>query len=496
MEHLEDTAADDIRNSLGHYYLASNAGYKYYAYQQKRIIPMLEKVERGEILRLAIFMPPGHSKSDIATRTFSPWYLGRRPKENVMVCSYAADLASDDFGAKIKERMNSDLHLAVFPQSRLTKDSRAKTHFNTISGGTFYAVGFSGGITGKRLNLLVMDDLIKNTEDAESETLQTGLFDFYKRVAKDRMRPMGRMVMCAHRWANRDVYQRILEFDGTADKGGQWTVLKLPAEYPIGSGRYLWPDYYGKKYYEDFKRDDDTWWPKFQQEPNASKSYWFREEWLQYYDVRIPPDRFNNYMIIDPSGKASKKSDFTAIHVWAAGQDQKLFLVDWVLDKFDPAERIDVIMRLVRRWRPRQVIYEEYGLVNDCYYIAEKMRAAHLDERFYPIPVGRTGPRHNLSKNERIKGIIPFFREGRVFLPRKFSYKQSYSGKTLDLVDRFVNEEYKNFKGEGTVPHDDDLDAMSRLLEPELIIHFWEPPANEDDQGYDFSHAAGWESRY
>lgn len=440
-------------------------------------------------------MPPGHSKSDIATRAFAPWYHGRHPAENVMVTSYAADLASDDFGAKLKERYTSEVHLAVFPQSRLTRDSRGKTHFNTISKGTFYSVGFKGGLTGKRLNLLVMDDLIKNNADADSDTIQNFLFENYKGVAKDRMRPEGKMVMCMHRWRPRDVAGRILEFDGTVDQGGQWTVLKLPAEDPPDSGKFLWPEYYGKKYYEDFKRDEDVWWPKFMQEPNASKSFWFQEDWLQYYDVPIPKNKFNTYLIVDPAGKPSKHSDFTSMHVWAAGQDEKLFLADWVFDKLDPGQRVQKIMALVRLWRPQQVIYEEYGLVNDTYYITEKMRAAQMDERFYPIPVGKKGPRHNLSKNERIKGIVPFFREARIYLPRKLMYKQEYNGKTIDLVDRFKKEEFTLFKGEGSIAHEDDLDAMSRLLEPELVINYFHQ--EESEEGEDYGNDNGsWEARY
>lgn len=485
---------EQIKKSLGHYYLATNPGYIYVPFQQERIIPALEAVERGEILRLAIFMPPGHAKSDIATRTFAPWYMGKHPDENVMVTSYAADLASDDFGARIKERFQTDAHLKVFPESRLTKDSRGKTHFNTISKGTFYSVGFKGGLTGKRLNLLVMDDLIKNAEDADSETIQNFLFENYKSVAKDRMRPFGKMVMCMHRWRPRDVAGRILEWDGTVENGGQWTVLKIAAEDPPDSGKFLWESFYGKKHYEDFKRDEDVWWPKFQQEPNNSASFWFRQEWLNFYDIPIPPNRYHTYLLIDPAGSKAKQSDYTSMHVWAAGQDEKLFLADWVLDKFDPGERVDKIMALVRRWRPEQVLYEEYGLVNDTYYIRQKMREAHMDERFHPVSVGRKGARHNLSKSERIKALKPFFREGKIFLPRKHPYRQ-HNGKIVDLTKRFIDDEYTRYKGDGSIRHEDDLDNMARLTEPTLRIKYYTPPQeDDDDKGY--SAGGSWESRY
>src|SRR5215471_8762651 len=105
-----------VRNSYGDYYLTANSDYNYVRYQQEKIVPLLEAVERGEIKRLMIFMPPGHAKSDLATRYFPAWYLGRHPDENIMICSYAATLATDDFGGKIKQVVMSDLHRSIFPQ--------------------------------------------------------------------------------------------------------------------------------------------------------------------------------------------------------------------------------------------------------------------------------------------------------------------------------------------------------------------------------------------
>lgn len=442
-----------------------------------------------------------NSKSDNATRTFIPWYMGRHPERNSMVCSYSADLASDDFGARIKARMQSDLHLRVFPKSKLTQDSRSKTHLTTVSGGNFYSVGFTGGLTGKRLDLLVMDDLTKSYADADSGALQESLFADYKGTVKDRLKPDGAIVLCQHRWRERDIAGRILELDGRVENGGAWTVLKLPAEDPPDSGNFLWErktaadSGYPRDYYLDFKKDDLVWWGKFQQEPGASKNIWFREEWLQFYDIPIPRDKYNTYMLVDPAGAKGKKSDWTSIQVWAAGQDKKLFLADWIHDRLDPGERVATILRLTRYWKQQQTIYEEYGLLNDSYYLTEKMREQEFDVRVYPIPVGRTGPRHNLSKSERIKGIIPLFREGNIYLPRTCKRK-IYDGTTVDLTKRFIDVEYKLYKGEGSIQHEDDLDCMGRLLEPELVISYFEPKEEREAPRSAVPQGASWQSVY
>jgi hypothetical protein len=466
-----------LRENYGDYYLALNTDFNYVPYQQEIVIPALEAVERGEIRRLMIFMPPGHAKSDLSTRNFIPWYLGRHPDRNAMVCSYAASLSTDDFGSRVKEKMQNPLHLSIFPRSKITKDSRSKTLFRTISGGTFYSVGFGGGMAGKRVDLMILDDLIKNDEEADSDVTQNFLFAVYSSVAKARLRPRGAIVFCIHRWRTRDIAGRILEIDGTIDAGGRWTIVKLKAEDP--PGKYLWPEQYDDQHYADNKIHEDSWQAMWQQEPEASRSFWFHKDWLQFYDIPISPSKYNTYMLVDPAGAKGKKSDKSSIQVWAAGQDRKLFLADWIHDRLDPGERVDAIMRLTRKWNQRQTIYEQYGLVNDSYYITEKMREAGFDTRLYPIPVGRSGPEHLISKNERIKGIVPLFKEGRIFLPKKFEVTLA-DGKKVDLTKRFIDEEYSRFKGEGSIAHEDDLDCMSRIRAQALNIQYYEPPPEKE----------------
>src|SRR5262245_48783033 len=252
-----------------------NPGYRYVYYQQERIMPELQAVERGETKRLMIFMPPGHAKSDIATRNFIPWFMGRNPQKNAMVASYAAELAANDFGANIKKQLESPLYAELFPEAIPSRESRAKHNIKNISGGEFYAVGFDGGMAGRRVDLFLLDDLLKNDEEADSEARLSFLFNTYGSVVKSRLRPGGAIVFCNHRWRIRDVAGRILESEGTIEKGGDWKVLTLRAEE---NGHFLWEEHFGAKHYEDAKRYEDSWFSMWQQEPAASSSLWFREE--------------------------------------------------------------------------------------------------------------------------------------------------------------------------------------------------------------------------
>jgi hypothetical protein len=256
------------------------------------------------------------------------------------------------------------------------------------------------------------------------------------------------------------VYGRILEHEGLVEEGGKWTVLKLPAEDPPDSGKFLWSDYYGRAYYEDFKKDDEVWFSKFQQDPQGQGSIWFKKDWLRFYDVAPHAGRFKTYLLCDPGATKDRKSDRTSIQVWAAGQNQELFLVDWVLDKLDPIERQSTLERLIRKHNPEINLYEEYGLVNDSVYFNKAAEETGFDAIL--TPVGKKGPRHNLAKHDRIKELKSWFIKGQIILPRRFEYQMS-NGQKIDLTKRFIDEEYDLYCGAGSVAHEDDFDCMSRI---------------------------------
>lgn len=343
---------------------------------------------------------------------------------------------------------------------------------------------------------MLLDDLIKNKGDAESDTVQADLFETYKSTVKDRLRPNGKIIMVMHRWLTNDVAGRILEMDGTVDEGGAWTVLKLPAEDPPDSGHYLWEEYYGKEYYEDFKKDDETWASKFQQDPGSSLSYKFREDWLQFYDVPPPTTRFKSYIIVDPAASKSRSSDFTVVGVLCPAQDKKLILADWIWDRLDPGERTEAILRLCRRWNPEALYYESYGLNADSYYLKEKMLLDNFPQSAYPRVVGRTGSGHNNSKEVRIDSLIPFFREGKIVLPRKFE-RTRYDGTRVDYTDNFIKYEYAPYRGKKSVPHDDNLDMLSRIADPDVHIDYDIPQdANMRPSGYTRPLGSSWYSLY
>ena len=180
----------------------------------------------------------------------------------------------------------------------------------------------------------------------------------------------------------------------------------------------------------------------------------FNIDWLQYYDKL--PKVLTLFALVDPATSKKIKasgSDYTVIWVWGLDERGNRFLVDMVRDRFNLTERWEALKHTLRKWpKILRVGYEKYGMQADIEYFREKMSEESF---FFPI-VELGGP---LSKTERILRMVPYFEQGKVWLP----YKLLYKGR--DLIQEFINEEYLFFP---LAPHDDMLDAASRIEDKEF----------------------------
>lgn len=113
----------------------------------QRLEKFAEAIEQKKSPRLMIFMPPRHGKSEIGSKTFPGWYLGRNPKHEVIACSYSGDLAKD-FSRKVRDLLETERYQSVF-KTRLAHDSKSVERWNTTEGGGFVAAGVQGPITGR-----------------------------------------------------------------------------------------------------------------------------------------------------------------------------------------------------------------------------------------------------------------------------------------------------------------------------------------------------------
>jgi predicted phage terminase large subunit-like protein len=191
------------------------------------------------------------------------------------------------------------------------------------------------------------------------------------------------------------------------------------------------------------------------QNPQADETQGFKEQWLKYHDgfTRMG---MNVYLLFDPAGAKNKRSDYTSGWVVGLAPDQNLYVLEMVRDRLNLTQRAALVMRWHRKWKPLEVRYEKIGMQADIEHIQEVQKQQNY--RFDIFEVGGTTP-----KNERIKRLVPYFEQGRVYLPRTHYYTD-YQGKSEDLTQVFIQQEYKPFP---VAIHDDMLDGFSRLIEPE-----------------------------
>lgn len=207
------------------------------------------------------------------------------------------------------------------------------------------------------------------------------------------------------------------------------------------------------------------------QNPKADETQGFKQEWLRHSNVNA--QGLNIFILIDPASAKKKDSDYTAGWVLGLGGDKNVYVLDVVRDRLSLTQRADLVFNWHRRWQPLAIGYERYGMMADIEHIRDRMERENY--RFPVIELGGQMP-----KADRIRRLIPWFEQGRVFMPQSLR-KVNYEGVEVDVIASFVNEEYLSFP---VSAHDDMLDAMARILDEDMPASFPAPMAwdHEDDR--------------
>jgi hypothetical protein len=239
------------------------------------------RVATGQIRRLIVTMPPRHGKSSTVSHYFPAWYLGTFPEKRVILTSYEADFAAG-WGRKVRDVLGRQgRRFGV----RLREDSAAANRWDLHSGGGMVTAGVGGAIVGRPADLLLLDDPIKNAEQAFSPTYREKTEEWFLSTAFTRLEPGASVIVVLTRWHDDDIAGRLLR------KGG-WELLKLPALAregdPLGRqpGEALWPSRYDVAALEEIhKAVGDNWWESlYQQEPFPEGGNLFKPDRMSWYE--------------------------------------------------------------------------------------------------------------------------------------------------------------------------------------------------------------------
>jgi predicted phage terminase large subunit-like protein len=402
------------------------------------LLGLLEEVERGDLKRLMVCMPPRHGKSLITTTLFPAWYLGRHPDRQLISASYAQELA-DDFGRKVRNFVADPRHRAIFPECRLSEDSTAAHRFATTSGGVYFAVGRGGPITGRGADLLLIDDPLKDREEASSATMRRQLQQWYAEVAYTRLQPGGAVVIISTRWHEDDLSGWLLR-ERAAEN---WKLLSLPAlaepgdVLGRGEGGALWPDRFPARYLEQTKIQlgSGAFAALYQQRPVALEGAIFKREWWRFY--RQAPAFRRIILSLDCAFKTGSENDFSAASVWGEAANG-YYLLDVWRGRVEFPDLKRTVVSLAERWNPHVVLIEDKASGQSL--VQELRRETTLAVK--PIKAER-------DKVTRAHAVTAIVEGAKVYLPDTAPWLGDY----LDELCSFPS-----------APHDDLTDCTVQAL--------------------------------
>lgn len=301
---------------------------------------------------LLVLMPPRHGKSEYCCGWLPPWYINKWPDRRIILCSYEATFAAT-WGRKSRNRFIR-LGPYGFP-ARLSLNKQAESEWETDIGGGMRTAGVGGGITGRGGNVLITDDLIKNAEQAASETYRNKTWDWWRSTAFTRLEPGGVCVVIGTPWHRDDVLARIKnELDPYVV---QMPAIARPGD-PLGreDGEALWPARFGVEALAKIKATLGPyyWSALYATTPSQHE----RAEWPQEYfkDIwyeQLPQERIvHRVLALDPSLGANDKSDFQAYVMLALSEDGLVY-VDADISRRDLVSMVDAGLAISAAFQPQ-----------------------------------------------------------------------------------------------------------------------------------------------
>lgn len=438
-------------------------GYKISLHHQI-IAKHLMAIERGDIKRLIIAMPPRSGKTMLVSEYFPAWYFGRNPDKQIIAATFSGDRAND-IGRKVRNQMIDPVYKKIFPDCNVSPDSKSMSKITTLQNGICVTTGVHGTVVGRGAHLFLIDDPISGREKADSENERKKLVDWYRGVAHFRLMDHGAIILVMTRWHFDDLTGYLLRDDEergrTGDSFEGWTVLNIPAicEDPeddmLGraKGETIWPDnpIFTLKNLADIKYAGKTreWNAQYMQRPLPDEGGMVHIDWFRRYDrsdlhekkdiaeyavavaagerVRAPKCIKKIVMSWDTAFKESEVNDPSACTIWAmVGKDYYLIY--------------SYAMQLTYPFLKKKIVelHDKYNATIPGYcpvLIEDKASGQSLiqdfkNDKYTKLPIVKMfGKKHkysNKGKVVRFEQATDLIEAGRVFLPKKAAWLVDY----------------------------------------------------------------------
>lgn len=419
---------------------------KFHKYLCETVQEFVEKDTGNPYDILLISTPPQVGKSVTITETLPSWYLGRNPENRVIEISYNADFAKR-FGRRNRDKISQFGYIFGIGLSNETKSMELFELSNKR--GSMLSAGAIGGVTGNACNLMIIDDPIKNREEADSETMRRKLYDEWINSYKTRLSAGAKVIVIQTRWHEDDLF-------GNLSKDPFATAINFPMEAEeddlLGrsEGEPLVPEIgKDKNWLDSFKHamqqgDIESegesgiraWNALYQGRPTALEGNLLRRDWWQYYEYSDDMQFEHLVMSVDAAFKDKDTSDYVVIEIWGK-RGPNIYLVNLVKRHLNFLATMDAIMQQRALYPVREILVEDKANGTAVIQVLKRKIEGI-------IPVEPRG-----SKESRVNAISFAIESGNVYVPKNRKF-------THDFIEECA--QFPNGK------HDDQVDAMSQAL--------------------------------
>lgn len=387
----------------------------------------LEKIELGEWNRLIIILPPRHGKTKLA-KLFISWYMGRNPRRSIIFATYNQDYAKD-IGRDVLSDMTSARHRLAFPNSKLRKGSRAADRMKTLEGGDVFFVGRGGSITGRGGHLNLVDDILKDDEEATSDNEREKAWQWFQNTfLSRRMSKDAAVVFVGTRWHEDDPLGRLIDPENKhyrAKVAARYKIIHLSAiaglygadaEDPLGrkEGETLWPKRFDRPFFEEIRDGNPQGFAKlYQGIPTAADGDYFTRAMIMPYEPYQLPRELTRYAASDHALSLSTQADDTVLGGVGICKDGDLWVLpETFIGKIPANIMVDRMIALNKIWHP-MIWWAESEHISKA--IAPFLRQQMREQSSY-INIRESSS--NKDPLRRAQPLIALASQGKLRLPR------------------------------------------------------------------------------
>lgn len=422
------------------------------------IARVIEEVEKGEMPFLILTMPPRHGKSEQVSRRLPAWYCGRHPDQNIVVATYNDDFASD-FGKDVRGIIQTSQFKQVFPEVTLQRGGGASDRLQTVQGGQLSFVGRGGSLTGRGAHLLIVDDLIKDDKEAQSQAIRDQAWSWFTKVAMTRRMGKKLVIMTFTRWHSDDPIGRLTDPENqyyNARLAKKIKIINLPAiaedDDPLGRepGDALWPDG-PDKFDIDFLEEQQSLDPLgfaalYQQRPSLLDGDMFKRENIKFYGFGTGndlPEDLRIYCASDHAVGITQRNDPSCFIKVGVSAQNDIYILECVWKKM-PADMAVEAMLAMGGGNSRPLLWwAEKGHISKS--LGPFLRKRMLETNTF-FNIREVTPAND--KMTRAQSIAARMAMGKVYFPKS----EIWTEKAINELMAFPNG-----------AHDDFVDAMAYI---------------------------------